>query len=165
MIDSWKYLLSHLLERQDCLPVLIGGKDELELVEKLELENFSGCLNLIGRLSLAETAAILKECKVVISGDTGPAHLAVAVGTPVIGLYGATDPKRSGPYGYEQLVLDQSNKCECAGLKFCSFTNPGESGECMSRIMLSEVIEKLNQVIGPSAILESINNAPVSDGW
>jgi ADP-heptose:LPS heptosyltransferase len=165
MLDGWKYLITHLLERQDCVPILIGGKDELDLVEKLDLKNSNGCLDLIGKLSLPETAAVLKECSVVISGDTGPAHLAVAVGTPVIGLYGATDPKRSGPYGYQDLVINQNAKCACSGLKFCSLTNPGESGECMSRIMLSEIIEKLNTVIGLSEILERINNTPVRQGW
>ena len=165
LIDDWKYLLSHLLERQDCLPVLIGGKDEIELAEKLGLQDFAGCLNLIGKLSLSETAAILKCCKVVVSGDTGPAHLAVAVGSPVVGLYGPTDPKRSGPYGYQQLLIDQNSNCQCPGLKFCSLTKPGESGECMSRIMLPEVIEKLNSVMGLSAVLEQINNAPIADGW
>ncbi len=164
MVDGWKYLLSHLLDRQDCLPVLIGGRDELELVEKLELENFGGCINLVGKLSLSETAAILNGCKAVVSGDTGPAHLAVAVGTPVIGLYGATDPKRSGPYGCQEWIIDQSEKCECAGLKFCNLSRPGQSGECMARIMLPEVIEKLNQVIGPSKILESLE-MPIGEGW
>ena len=63
------------------------------------------------------------------------------------------------------LILDQSNRCRCKGLKFCTFVNKDEAGECMSRIMLSEVIEKLTQVIGNSAILEQMNNAPLPDGW
>lgn len=147
------------------LTSLIGGTDELELCQRLELEKSDKYLNLIGKLSLSETSAVLKSCRVLVSGDTGPAHMAVAVGTPVIGLYGPTNPRRSGPYGCENLILDQSNRCRCKGLKFCTFVNKDEAGECMSRIMLSEVIEKLTQVIGNSAILEQMNNAPLPDGW
>jgi ADP-heptose:LPS heptosyltransferase len=147
--DGWHYLLSALLERESCLPVLIGGEDEIELGEKLE-DGFAGkCLNVIGKLDLSQTAAILKRCSVVVSGDTGPAHMAVAVGTPVIGLYGPTSPRRSGPYGFENLVIDQSNACRCSESKFCSFAPSDDPGECMSRIMLLEVIDKLNQVLGP----------------
>ncbi len=147
--DGWRYLLSALMERQDCLPVLIGGEDEIELGEKLE-QDFSGkCLNLIGKLDLSQTAAVLKRCKVVISGDTGPAHMAVAVGTPVIGLYGPTSPRRSGPYGFEDLVIDQSSACRCVESKYCRVAQVDEPGECMSRIMLLEVLDKLNQVLGP----------------
>ncbi len=70
-----------------------------------------------------------------------------------------------GPYGYNDLLIDQSSNCQCPGLKFCTFTNPGQSGECMSRIMLPEVIEKLNEVIGFSENLEKRDGAPASEGW
>lgn len=49
--------------------------------------------------SLRELAWILRHARVVVGADTGPLHLAVALGTPVIGLYGPTDPRRNGPYG------------------------------------------------------------------
>ncbi len=153
--DGWRYLISALNERPNCLPVLIGGADEIKLGTRLE-EEFSGkCLNLIGKLDLSQTAAILDRCSVVVSGDTGPAHIAVAVGIPVIGLYGPTNPKRSGPYGCENLVIDQSNVCQCENSKFCLFAKEEESGECISRIMLPEVLDKLNQVLGPIPELQT----------
>jgi heptosyltransferase-1 len=52
-----------------------------------------------GQTSLRELAAVLAGCDLLVSGDTGPMHLAVAVGTPVLALFGATDPRRHGPYG------------------------------------------------------------------
>ena len=101
--DGWHYLLAALAQREDCFPVLIGGEDEIELGEKLARQcGNNKCLNLTGKLKLSQTAALLKLCKVVISGDTGPAHMAVAVGTPVIGLYGPTYPERSGPLWLRQ---------------------------------------------------------------
>jgi heptosyltransferase-3 len=154
--EGWHYLIDSILARPNCLPVLIGGQDEIELGKRIEQGLSGQCLNLIGKLELTETAAVLKRCLLVVSGDTGPAHLAVAVGTPVIGLYGATYPARSGPYGCEDLIIDQSQHCQCHGLKYCKFTQPNEPGECMSRIMLPEVLDKLNQVLGSYEVSDAV---------
>jgi lipopolysaccharide heptosyltransferase I len=56
---------------------------------------------------LRELAFILQQARVVIGGDTGPLHLAAALGTKVIGLYGPTDPRRNGPYGQLDHVIDR----------------------------------------------------------
>lgn len=148
--DGWVYLLRHLQSQSDQYSfVLIGGADEVELCESLCREAGDGvCLNVAGKLSLSETAALLKICQLVISGDTGPAHMAVAVGTKVIGLYGPTLPSRSGPYGCDDLVIDQSRSCQCGNLKYCRLSNPSEAGECMHRIMLPEILEKIELAFG-----------------
>jgi ADP-heptose:LPS heptosyltransferase len=145
--DCWLYLLEHILGWGTHLPVLIGGSDESEMCAQLNESVGGRALNTAGKLSLPEAAAVLKQCEVVVSGDTGPAHLAVAVGTKVVGLYGATYASRSGPFGCEDLVLDQSAACQCHGNKSCQFTQPGSPGDCMRRIMLVEVIEKLKYAL------------------
>ncbi len=140
--DGWQYLLKAIIQKDTHIPVLIGGEEEMALCRKLKDEAGEKCLNLAGKLALTETAAVLKRCQIVVSGDTGPAHLAVAVGTPVVGLYGPTSPLRSGPYGYANLVLDQNSSCQCLQNKFCQFTGTTAPGECMERIMLSEIMRK-----------------------
>jgi ADP-heptose:LPS heptosyltransferase len=145
--ECWVYLLQHIGRWQTHVPALIGGSDEVQLCANLEAAVETSCLNLAGKLSLPETAAVLKHCQIVISGDTGPAHMAVAVGTPVIGLYGPTFPERSGPYGCLDMLLDQSEGCACHDQKHCRFANPQDPGQCMSRIMLAEVVERLRQVL------------------
>jgi heptosyltransferase-1 len=57
--------------------------------------------------SLRELAGILARARVVIGADTGPLHLAAALGTRVIGLYGPTDPRRNGPYGQLSRCVDR----------------------------------------------------------
>ena len=57
--------------------------------------------------NLRELAYLLQKAEVVIGGDTGPLHLAAALGTKVIGLYGPTDPRRNGPYGQLERVIDR----------------------------------------------------------
>ena len=64
--------------------------------------------DLSGQTTLRELAAVLAACDLVVSGDTGPMHLAVAVGTPVVALFGATDPRRHGPYGSRNVVLSDA---------------------------------------------------------
>ena len=146
--DGWIYLIRNLLERKSYRLLLIGGEDDAELCQSINEETGNGCVNVAGVLSLAETAAVLRRCIFAISGDTGPAHLAVAVGTPVIGLYGATYPQRSGPSGFSVMTIDQSKACRCHGAKFCQVARPDGPGECMHRIMLPEVIEKIDLALG-----------------
>jgi len=146
--DGWVYLLEAIHTRGTHQAVLIGGEDERDLCARINRESKLKSIDVAGKLSLPETAALLKYCDVVISGDTGPAHLAVAVGTPVIGLYGPTFANRSGPYGYEHLTLEQSQACQCLNARACSLTRLGEPGECMNRIMLPEILEKLNAALG-----------------
>lgn len=74
--------------------------------------------DLIGKTTLKELAGVLAEAELVIAPDTGPAHMATAVGTPVIGLYAHSNPRRTGPYNnlanvvsvYEQCVINQYGK-------------------------------------------------------
>lgn len=148
--DGWIYLLQHIHNWKSHIPVLLGGADEQELCTRLVEESEGRCLNLAGQLSLPETAAVLKRCKVVVSGDTGPAHIAVAVGTRVIGLYGPTFPDRSGPYGCKDLTIDQSAACQCHDAKVCQYANPHEPGQCMHRIMLPEVLAHIKSELNPA---------------
>lgn len=146
--EGWIYLIRNLTERKQYRLLLVGGEDDADLCRSINEESGNVCVNVAGQLSLSETAAVLRRCIFAISGDTGPAHLAVAVGTPVIGLYGATYPERSGPYGYSVMTIDQSKACRCHGAKFCQVALPDGPGECMHRIMLPEVIEKIDLALG-----------------
>ncbi|MBX3154113.1 glycosyltransferase family 9 protein [Candidatus Obscuribacterales bacterium] len=146
-MDGVGSLVDLILEKGSHLPILIGGPDETELGAAIETSRQGQVANLCGKLNLANTAAILKQCQVVVSGDTGPAHISVAVGVPVIGLYGPTAYERSGPYGCEKLVIDKQADCRCQYEKQCRFTEPGTAGECMSRITTGDIIEKLNLVL------------------
>lgn len=89
--------------------VLSGGPSELELQVGNEIEAAmkSPCLNLVGKDTLEQSKAMLAHADLVISPDSGPAHIASALGTPVIGLYAATWSKRSGPYNSLYLCVDR----------------------------------------------------------
>ncbi len=80
-------------------PVLLGGPGESALAETILQEAGGAAItgNLAGKTPLRVLASTLARCAVVVGGDSGPTHLAVAVGAPVVGLYGVTDPARTGP--------------------------------------------------------------------
>jgi heptosyltransferase I len=88
--------------------VLTGGPSELELKTGKEIESamLQEAQNLIGKDTLTQSVALLQKASVVLAPDAGPAHIASAIGTPVIGLYAATPSKRSGPYNSLDLCID-----------------------------------------------------------
>jgi heptosyltransferase I len=89
--------------------VLTGGPSELEVStgEKIESAMLHHAQNLIGKDTITQSVALLKKAWVVLSPDSGPAHIASAVGTPVVGLYAATPSQRSGPYNSLDLCVDR----------------------------------------------------------
>lgn len=92
--------------------VLSGGPSELEQRVGSEIESAmsADCINLVGKDTLEQSKAMLARADLVISPDSGPAHIASALGTPVIGLYAATWSRRSGPYNSLYLCVDRFEK-------------------------------------------------------
>jgi heptosyltransferase I len=75
-------------------------------------------------LSLGPLLALLRRAQFVISADTGPLHVASALGTPVVGLYGPTDPARNGPYGAQNIVIRNPGKSETTYRRGASYSSP-----------------------------------------
>jgi heptosyltransferase I len=87
--------------------VICGGPTTLEKLLATEIISFSKShiVNLVGKTNLKQLLAVLKISHLVIAPDTGPAHMAVTVGTPVVGLYVHSNPNRTGPYLYQNYVV------------------------------------------------------------
>lgn len=100
--------------------VLCGSpaRRERELADTIQNQMQHQAIDLVGKTSLKQLAAVLKQTEIVLAPDSGPAHLATTQGTPVIGLYGHSNPKRTGPYHslqyvvsvYEQFAQEQHGK-------------------------------------------------------
>ncbi len=133
--------------------LLCGGPTPLERQLRDDILQSAQCpiVDLVGKTSLKQLLAILKAATVVIAPDTGPAHMAVTVGTPVIGLYGHSNPERTGPYLYRQYVVEtyhaelkrQTGKT-AAAVKFGTRVK-GE--HIMAQISVEAVTSMLEQVI------------------
>lgn len=88
--------------------VLSGGPTplELSLAEQIKAHATVPITDLVGKTSLKQLLCVLESASIVVAPDTGPAHMAVTMGTPVIGLYAHSNPKRTGPYLYQDYVVE-----------------------------------------------------------
>lgn len=107
-------------------------------------------LDLVGKTNIAELVALLDKASIVIAPDTGPAHIASALGTPVIGLYAATNPQRAAPYNSQHYVV---NRYPQALEKYYQTTVDAapwgkriQNSDCMAMITTEAVIEKLHTI-------------------
>lgn len=95
---SWARLCQILSERFDARLHLGGGPQDRELAEEVARSSGVALSNRVGDLTLKETGGLFQSADLVVGGDTGPLHMAVGLGIPVVGLYGASDPARTGPW-------------------------------------------------------------------
>jgi lipopolysaccharide heptosyltransferase II len=125
---AWGTLGARLVEHLGARVVLVGAPGDGEIAGVIVRLARGGVVSLTGRTSLPELAALLARCDLLVSGDSGPLHIACAVGTPVIGLYGPTDPQISGPLGQRAVVLRQPIWCapcyDASAVADCRFGNP-----------------------------------------
>jgi len=90
--------------------LILGGPGDLEKAARIVNQMDTRAINLAGKTSLKGLAELLKRVDLLITGDTGPMHMAMAVETPLIALFGPTDPARYGPYQGEHVVIKASDR-------------------------------------------------------
>ncbi|HTP65769.1 MAG TPA: glycosyltransferase family 9 protein [Geobacteraceae bacterium] len=126
--------------------VIVGGGGERDLADDICSGLTRQPLDLVGRTDLSQLGAVLRRCALLVSGDTGPMHMATAVGIPVVALFGAIDPARSGPVGEGHIIIRHPEiSCVPCNAKSCS--NP-QSLICMEEISVDEVFRAVVAVLG-----------------
>jgi heptosyltransferase-2 len=131
-----------LLERGFLCALVIGPREE-PLAEEARVAA-GGYLPALGAdLDPMGVAALAARSRVVVSNDSGPMHLAAAVGTPVVSMFGPTDPGRTGPTGVPSEVLDRYVFCSPCYLKECPYRH-----ECMREIAVEDVLGAVLRVLG-----------------
>ena len=93
--------------------------------------------------SIADLVAIVHEAVLVVSGDTGPVHLAAAVGTPVVGIYGPTDAGRNGPWSVDDVTVSRFTACGCHHKRSCRLAQ-----WCLEAISVDDVVAAITRRIG-----------------
>ncbi len=108
-VENYAQTIDHLRKVHGCSIVLTGGPSgvEQEYGRRLSEAADNGLENRVNKTSLKELAALIDAADLVICPDSGPAHIATAVGTPVIGLYATSNPARTGPYVSRDLTVDR----------------------------------------------------------
>jgi len=138
--------------------VLLTGAASDEPIARQVLAHAPDALSLVGKTSIEELAALIQRAEVMVSGDSGPLHMAVALGTPVVAAYGPTDPAVHGPYHPRVAVrLHRRADLPCSPCYTMAATAECPLGEpiCMRLVtvqsMVASAIELLTQSVGTSA--------------
>jgi lipopolysaccharide heptosyltransferase I len=121
---------------------VLGGKDDAPLAAELCRAVPERCLNLAGQTSLLEMVEWLRRCALLVTNDTGPMHVAAALGKPVVALFGPTEPRRTGPYGQVERALRHPLPCAPCLKSHCVWSCPME---CLTAITPATVLARTRQ--------------------
>ena len=83
------------------------------------VDGAAGAAELAPTTSISDLVAIVRDATLMVSGDTGPVHLAAAVGTPIVGIYGPTDASRNGPWSVDDVTVSRFTACSCHHRRRC----------------------------------------------
>lgn len=123
---------------------VVFTSSEKESIEKITTRMQAKAVNLAGETTLIELAYLYQKALLLVTTDSGPMHLAAAVGTPVVALFGPTDPQRTGPYGEGHTVIRTDLPCSPCLRKECPTT------KCMQDILPEQVLAVIEQKLTTS---------------
>lgn len=149
--DRYAAVAEHAHSKYGAQIVLTGGMTELEQSYGHEISRRAKCpvRNLIGRSTLKQLLCLIDRASVVLCPDSGPAHMATAVGTPVVGLYASSNRFRTGPWASQDLVVDKYPEavrdefgCDVSEIRWGRRVR---AADVMDRIEIGDVVEKLDK--------------------
>lgn len=129
-------------KRTKCVWLILGGKGDVLVAQEIESAIGGGkasALSLAGQTSLRELCAVIKLCRVLLTNDTGPMHIATAIGTPVVVPFGSTSPELTGPIlssGSRHQLIKSDAPCSPCFLRECPI-----DFRCMNGITVDRVVE------------------------
>ena len=133
---SFAKLATEMVSRLEATVVFTGSKEDREAISRIiDAASVDGIHNWAGITGLRELAYLCKQAAVVVSTDSGPMHLAAALGTPVVALFGPTAPWRTGPFGLKHKVLRADRDCSPCFQKTC------DTADCLAVIRVADVFQ------------------------
>jgi heptosyltransferase-1 len=98
------------------------------------------------KTTIADLVALARGAVLMVSGDTGPTHIAAALGTPIVGIYGPTRPARNGPMSPLDVTVSRDNVCQCHHLRRCTLERM-----CLLDIEVAEVLDAAERRLSAEA--------------
>ena len=143
--DNLKFsnLADRLIKQYNAKVFFTGSAEDRELILDIISRMKCKAYNLAGMTSLKTLAALYEKVSIVVSTDTGPMHLAAAVGTAVIALFGPTAPWRTGPFGAGHQIIRAGLECSPCFKRQC------KTIDCMKQISVERVLDAALKVIAP----------------
>ncbi len=134
-------LADRLIRQHSARVIFTGGPEDREALQHIMADMAEDAVNLAGKTSLRMLAALYEKSDFLVSTDTGPMHLAAAVGKPVVAIFGPTAPWRTGPFGEGHQVIRAGMECSPCLKRQCP------TMECMERVTVEDVLEGVRKVI------------------
>jgi len=129
-VEKFSRLVSALRQRFGLMSVVAGGRDDEDLAVRMP-----EATNLTGRTSLRQLVALLERADLVVANDSGPMHIAAALGRPLVAIFGPTNPIRTGPYGRPDTVLRLDIPCSPCYSRQCSHQS------CLQWLTIDSVLD------------------------
>lgn len=125
-----------------CKVVLIGDQQDCRICAKIMQEAENGVIDLCGKTDLKQLACILKNSKLLVTNDSAPMHIAWAVGTPIVAIFGPTNHEKYGPTGKKDIIIRKPLPCSPCQSALCIKDN-----ECMRNISADEVFQAVRNIL------------------
>ncbi len=122
--------------------VLTGGPGEAEIGVDIARAMHTPVLNLIGRTSVRELMAVLARCRLVVTNDSGPMHIAAALGVPIVAVFGPTDHTTTSPFGEACRIVRSPVECAPCMQRECPIDH-----RCMTRVTAEEVLAAARELL------------------
>ncbi|MGB9880298.1 MAG: glycosyltransferase family 9 protein, partial [Anaerolineae bacterium] len=146
--EAFAQVADALVERWQARIVLTGSRDDLDLVWSIYAHMCSDPIIAAGDTTIGQLAALFQRSRLVIGPDCGPLHLAVAMGTPTVHLYGPVDRRKFGPWGQPErhLVLTSGRACiPCNRLDYTADELPNHP--CVREITPAAVLDTAQKLL------------------
>ncbi len=141
MPSRFATLADRIMGAFPCRVVFTGSDADRPVIEAIMEEMKERPLNLAGKTGLKELAHLYDHCRVLVTTDTGPMHMAAAMGCPVVALFGPTSPLRTGPYGKPHRIVTSGAACSPCFKKAC------DQWTCMTDITVDSVFEAVDGIL------------------
>ncbi|MGD2170374.1 MAG: lipopolysaccharide heptosyltransferase II [Chlamydiota bacterium] len=139
--ERFREIIQKLIEEKNCYVVCFGDISSVDLVKEVCWGLSDKVINLAGVTSICELVSVIQLCDVLLTNDSGPMHIAAAVKTPLIALFGSTNRHKTGPYKHGK-VIQKNVACSPCYLKVCPI-----DFRCMKRIAVEEVLQAITDAL------------------
>jgi len=147
-IKNYKELTDILIKELNANVIMVGDDRDNLLIEDITMFFGKNVIDLSGKTTLCQLASLLKQCNLLITNDSAPLHIAGAVGTKVLAIFGPTDPEVYGPTGGEDRVVRRKLHCSPCEKAQCEFKH-----ECMRYIEVNEVFEVAKEMLEKKTVI------------
>jgi lipopolysaccharide heptosyltransferase II len=165
-LPYWATLIDRLILEAQATVVFTGAPDDQPLIAAITVRMHEQAINLAGKTSLTQLAALLQRVDLLLTGDSGPMHIAGAVKTDLIAIHGPTDPRLSGPVSPQATILRDTIWCSpCYKAKGAPADCRFYTTQCMKNITPAQVFNAIQNKLHPQPELPlAIKQAPSVEG-